>query len=547
MPEATKVLYDVNQAIKELTKLDKKVDKSGKKTKKSFDEAGKGFDQLGGAIGGLNPQIGGLITKFSGLAATATPTGVAMAGIAAAAVAITASFVDVAAATRSADNVIGDFLSNAKKAQRFADLLSGSEDARRAFKFEEAKDEIAIRRLAITEEKIKREIARDGAAKLVVIEKDKLRQIAAAQKSAANKTLSLQKRLADRQRGDLVGSVGVGRPTGAAIIDLTARAKAEAEKGNLDTAEALLSRAQGLSDELGNHVFFTNKIESANNAINRSLEGQIKDSKTETGTLSSLVSAQQKQVDLSRQDLEFQKGKTLELTRQLTLIGAETGVLSRQKKAEKRFTAVEQGQRDIGSGQTVLANIFDALGNEGFFRKITNAVADGFSAITSPATLRTVREGAGSLTLIEDAIERAIGRTAPGGFTTGEIDQLGKLTQISQEQLNILKTDQKAGILSLSDRRVQRLEAIFAAIGELQVGTQQLGPVGANQNIVSRAAELKEEANRGQQNAAKLAGAANVSIAVVVQGGPIDGETIKALTPVIRREARKAVSTLTAN
>lgn len=539
--EITKVLYDVSQAIKELTKLDKKVDKSGKKTKQTFTLAGGGIEKLGGAVGKINPKLGNMVTKFGGLAVKAGPAAVAISAIGAAVAVTAANLFDLAGALRDADATLGSFLVDAKKAQEFAEILSTSGDVKQQESFLRTKDLLSRKRVQLTQAQIQIDAARETAAKIVGIEQGKLREIAALQKKAVDKTKSLEDRLAARQQKSLVGGVGAGKPTGSAIIDLTSRAKSEAEKGNIDTAEALLDKAEQLSAELGNHAFFTNKIESANNAIDQSLKDQIKDSKSEESNLSSVVGLQQQQVDLAKEHLAEEVKISKEIANRLKLIGASGGAIRRGGIAEKRVELVDAGLRDLQTGQKGAREGIQSIATEGSLNQLFQNISDGFKALKSFSTINTIGGAKAIGTAIDNKILDAILLLSKPGVTTRDLDVATKMAEQIQEAISKTQRGIDQGVISpVIERQLQLQKELLLDIKQATASTGKFGPLLVDQDILAGSTQLQKISDAFQQQARDFG--AQITVNAVLQGGVFDENAIKDFVSVLRREIRKEVA-----
>ncbi len=539
--QATKVLYDVSQAISELLKLDKKVDKSGKKAKSGFKLADVSVEKLGDSIGKVNPTLGKMVTKFGGLAVAAGPAAVAIGAIGAAAAFVAANFFDLAGAMRDADKTLGDFLSNAKKTQELREILSTSGDVTQQESFLHAKDQIARKRLLITQAQIEVDASRTIAAKKLTIEKELLADIAAFRAKTTSKTTSLEERLADRQRKSLVGNVGAGKPTGAAIVDLAARAKQEADKGNLDTAEALVAKAQQLSDELGNHSFFTNKIESANKSIDQSLKDQIKDSKGEEAAITSLLGLQQKQVDVAKDRLAEEVAITKEIANRLKLLSAQGSVIRRGGIAEARTEKVDLGVRNLESGVEGAAGQIQSRATEGSINQFLQNVSDGLKATFSINAFKFAGQKTETRDL-ENAVLDAFELASRENVTKADLNEATKILIDARKTERRFQTELSQGIRSGGTKRqVESIDKLITALTAAVAATGQFGPIqDPNASILAERAATQAKSDVFQGEAAAFS--ANINVTAEIKGGVFDADAVKGLTDTIRREVRKEVT-----
>ena len=542
--QKTEVLYDTDKAIGELKKLDKQVDRSSKKAKKGFDASGQGAKAFESAITKISPRAGKLadiLTKV-GVASSGLAAGFAAAGLAVGAT--VANVFNFAEAMRSADATLGDFLANARRAQAFADAVSATADARRLFKFEETKDEIARKRLFLTQSQIETDARRDTARAELEIEKDKLRQLESLQKAARQKRLSAEKRLQDKlQERTVAEAVGQfsGQPTGRQVTSLAAKARTEAQKGNVEVAEALIEKAKELSAELGNHAFFTNKIKAAEGDVTKALERQVKDAKTEETALGQQLAQQKSIVQDVQARAKEEEQVSKRLRDQLKLLSAQQAVLQRQRKAERRLQDVQQGERDVGTGIAGLRGEFGARAAEGTFRQFINAAKDTFTALRSLTTLKTVGPGAEAAGAIEARLLNAIEAAAPGGFTPGEIKQLGVVGEQTRKGIDALRTEIKAGTLNPAiERFLNRTEAILNSVQQIVDAGARLGPVAPTEAVGAASRRLQTEADVAQEEAQRVG--AQIEINANIQGGTFDEDAIQDFLDVLRREVRKEVA-----
>lgn len=533
----TKVLYNTAAAIKELVKLDKQVRKSAKEAKKGFKLSSDNVEKFGGAIGKVNPKIGGMITKFAGLAASATPAGVAITAVAAAATFAAANFFDLAGAMRDADATLGDFLANAKKTQELREILSTSGDVKQQESFLKAKDQIARKRLELTQAQIAIDAARATAATKLSIEKTLLSQVAAFRAKVATKTASLETRLASRQQTSLVGNVGAGKTTGGAIIDLAARAKAEAQAGNLDTAEALVARARELSAELGDHAFFTNKIDSANKAIDQSLQGQIKDSKSEESQITALLGLQTKQVEVAQARLKEEVAITKEIGNRLKLLSAQGSVVRRGGIAEARTEKVDAGVRDLASGIEAAGNQIISRATEGSVNQVLQDLSDGIKGIFSINAFKFVGQKT-ETTNLENQILDAFERITVKGVTTADLDRATKVIIDARKTERRFRTEITQGIRSGgTDRQLKAIDQLITALTEAVKSTEKFGPVQVLEPIAAGQARLQRDSDSFQAEAAQFS--ADINITNVIKGGVFDAEALKGVLAGIRRAVRQ--------
>lgn len=538
----SKIIYDIVGAINPLKRLERQTKKSTKNVNRDFKSFGKVTDGVVDAVGKINPAAGKAAQSMVKLGAKAGPAGLAIAAVGTAAVVTAANVFKLADSMRDYDAIIGKFLTNAKKAQAFADAASAGIDVGLDFEFSEAKRLAAVRREQLTENQIRKENAITRATEELSIEKSKLRQIESLQNAARRKRLSAEERLKDKlSEGAVVGGEFANRPKGRQVVDLTAKAAQEARKGNIDAAEALIDRAKELSNELGNHVFFTKQIDQANNAVVRALRKNVDSAKKQEKGLEGQANKMKKSIAASEARLKKERAVKRVFDEQLRTLSAQTAVIAKQKRFETQRQKVDQGVRDLSSAQEALQKIFKELGDPGLLRRGAETLQAGFRGVTSPSTLGTVKGGAGALSALEDGISRAILKAFEGGTTRQKLVDLAAFGERATTVATGLQEDIEAGTLSpaLQDRltrMVTALDGIKAAVDS----AANFGPLGLNENIRAGQQRVAEQAD----SAAAAVTEFNNNIQVQIKGGAIDGEVIKKLEPEIRRAARKAVSEL---
>jgi hypothetical protein len=538
----SKIIFDIIGAINPLKRLERQTKKSTKNVNRDFKSFSKVTDGVVDAIGKINPAAGRAAQSMVKLGAKAGPAGLAIAAVGTAAVVTAANVFKLADSMRDYDAIIGKFLTNAKKAQSFADSASAGIDAGLDFEFSEAKRFAAIRRGQLTENQIASENAISRAQEAISVEKSKLRQIESLQAAARRKRLSAEERLKEKlNEGVVAGSEFANRPKGRQVGDLTAKAASEARKGNIDTAEALIERAKELSGELGNHVFFTKQIDQANNAVVRAMKKNVDSAKKNEKGLEGQANQLKKSIADSEARLKKERAVKRIFDEQLRTLSAQTAEISKQKRFESQRQAVDQGARDLGSATKALQKIFKEMANPGTLRRGAETLQAGFRGVTSPSTLGTVKGGAGALSALEQGISNALLKAFEGGTTRAKLTELAQFGDRASGVATDLQEDIDAGTLSpaIQDRLTRMITALDSIDAAVKAN-KNFGPLGLNENV-----------RAGQQRVAEQADAAaaavtnfNNNIQVQIKGGAIDGEVIKKLEPEIRRAARKAVSEL---
>ena len=546
MPEETEVLYSVQQAIKELTKLDKQVGKSGKKAKDSFKKSDKAilsFDNnltraTRNFIRGFSPAIGAAIRPtdnfLSGVIRLTTelgPLAPAVLSVGAAVGVAAAAFIDFNEVARNSTIEIQGVIKALRDTLTTTDLLSNIIDQKELRKFKDRTRELT---------KIQAELNIEQASAT----QDKLalqnrlnNNLATLKKIEANEQQSAKsiQRIRDQA---FVGSGATGAILNAQITEVLDQAAKSRQSGDLERATRLLQGARQLAADAQTDKpeFFLERIRQQEREITKAPETQkvgdsaLRDRLTAENELLQeqivlatrrsqvitpklkAIRGEKRQIEVARQELvEVKKIEELERSRAVAVKAVNTA-LNKQK------TIYE----DIGTAARAILSIaspFGGIGGDAFIDQVRGIKRIKDDLRSARNSLRADTEG--------------------GDIAAGE-----QLTRVNQF-LEIAARLEAEGILSgalkkdLAQSRLVRteLEKILLIRGQL---TEQ----GASSPIPTPASQLRTEAIEQATEAATLPGdrRPTVIIDVAVTGGPIDGETIKKFIPVIRREARKAVS-----
>lgn len=538
--KATKVLFDIVDAVKKLSTLDKKVKETGKVTKESFKKASTGVDELDDRINKLRARMEKLRTNTTQVKGAVGGAGIAFGIAAGAVIGATAAVLDFNNSLRDGEKVIGDWISAAREVREAFDNISASQDARRDFQFLDAKEAIAEQRLALTQLQIQSDARTNAAADAVSTEQSKLSRIESALKASHRRTLDAEKRLADKRK-ELAGDSNefADQAKGRKVGSLASKAKQLAKGGKVEEAEALIEKAKELSAELGNHKFFTDQIDSANNSVVKALEKNVETSKKEETTLEGQLNKQKQVLEgVTARRKEEEAIKKL-LADQIKLLGAQSGFLATQRKKEKQLQRTDQGAREVTSEQTGIKNEITNIAKQ-------SGLTEGFKVLFNQLKRISLRTGFGSGQDIEDArnlqgevldtASRAATATTPGQLEAVEAERAALIEALNTFRAEI-KTGERSGAAS---RDLDKLAGVLEGLKGLGKTGGNLGAVGENESIQAAQIRQREQADNAQQQAKNVS--SQITINANVKGGVFDNDTLKQIEDKLRRIARQELA-----
>lgn len=568
MTEKTKVLYDVNDAIKELDRLNTKVDEAGNKANQSFEKGGRGATLFGKAVDRLRgPVKAAAGTVRTAVGAIASLPGVAVAAAAGIA-AVVAQFIDF-------DGILRDSIKSIEAFNRATDTIQGTKDvfsslgdaainrdirfASRAVRLEQAENarqEVAIKQ------------AQDLSERRLDIVRDELDRRERLLDASLSKEQSLRDRLARRQTRD--AAADFGGPAGKRALDLGAAARRAAFEGDIDRAEELERAAKRAAEEAGNHNLFLRDQRSTRESINRSLEKQIQDQEKQTSTYAEQVEeaagledALEAALEKDERRLEVLRLQRRELRAQSKLLRVAGREATETQQADQAARDFENNARDFNNA---LRNGGQSLGEivKGFGSEVKRFFSNERQRQRFLNLTRRGAEGA-------VGIERVLGRVNRGEPVTAEDleglrESFNVLTDVVA-QLQVARGEDR--LSTIQERTLQRLENLLeSGQGAIQAGADFREVRGEDRVIAEgtrgpsaddyralRDSILKlndsiAEPSRSTQaiNAQARstgappptqAAASNVTVNATVKGGMIDEEVTRKITEIIRRELRK--------
>jgi hypothetical protein len=319
MPKlVTQIVYDVDQAIRNLNKLNETADKANKEIKEGFEESGQASSRWKQTVDALPGSIGQVVTsvgRFTGV------IGLASVGIAAAGAAIgglIAQFVDLPRFIGDATAELETFREGTQRIRDAQEAVSTQQDNRinREFVLER-------RRIAVSQARV---------ANLQATSDEELRLLDKslnALKGNITETERLEERLARRRESRGVGAGGFSPNADIRAATLLENAQKQAQQGNIDRAEELVKKAQSLKGELENQVFFLQAAEDANLAIDRALERQIEKTR---------------ELESRRQVVEDRR---FQATNEATRLGAERKLIRERQREALEVQEVDKANRGL--------------------------------------------------------------------------------------------------------------------------------------------------------------------------------------------------------
>lgn len=572
MTEKTKVLYDVNDAIKELERLNKKVEEAGDKANESFEKGGDGAGLFGKAM----ERLSGPVSKAGGAIKTAVTSMASLPGVAlaaaAAVAAVVAQFIDFDGILKDSIKSIEAFDEATDTIQRTKDAFSSLGDAavnrdlrlaQRAVKLDQAEN-------ARAQNAIERE--RNRAKEFLEITKDELSRREGLLKASIKREESLRDRLTKRTASD--AAAGFGGPVGKRALDLGAAARRAAFEGDIDKAEALEEAAKRAAEEAGNHNLYLRDQQSTRNAINNSLERQIakedqtgKNLQAQVDEAKQVADALDQLIDKDNKRLETLRQQSRELGAQQKLLRTAAREATETQTADQAARDFENNARDFNmamrdGGQSLREIVL------GFGSEVKQFFSNEGQRQEFLQDTRTGAQGAAE-------IQRILGRVARGETVTpadleGIREGANKLTDVVAK----LQSERGQGRLSsIQQKTLERMEALLeSATGAIEAGADFRAVRGDDQAIVEgtrgptgddmRALrdsilKLNDSLSQPSRGASPLiekqsqsvgasqpvqAAASNVTVNANVKGGLIDEEVTKKITDIIRRELRKQTS-----
>lgn len=571
--KATKVLYDVSQAIKELDKLNKKVQESEKKAKKAFSTQSvnaydKRLKKLAYTLGGTDLSAKGLLTTLGGSAAV---LGAAAGGVAS----IAAAVLDLNTILRDTAANFEGFIAAFDRVREARESVSAFGDVAAQRDLEFARRAVKLDQADLAREQNVTEAARDAAKKRLDFIRDELRNREALVKDSLKKEEDLRKKLAERTATDAADKFT--GPVGKKALDIGAAARQAAYEGNIELAEELEEAAKAAGEEAGNHALFLKDQSATRDAINASLRKQIGEQEKITSKAEQEVEKYAAIEAALEADIDKQNEKLKVILRQNRELSAQAKLIKEAIKAQGDLEKADTAARGVQARSATL-NQFTREGLDSFlenierrFEKLQQKVFGGaadaeiFDTFASalikelqPVLELTKRVSAGESVTAEDfkAIQDAIIPANELSAILTKAVQSGRIKgDETKDDVRLLQqvVDQ---VLELNKEvtSFRRVRGDDTAIREGSAAPTRDDWSKLRDALIENTKAVKGEPSRAQQAAPALDQAAlqsqgaqqqvaaapqTVNVNANVKGGIIDEEVVKTITDLIRRELRK--------
>lgn len=584
----TKVRWDISDAIKKLNELAAKAEESADKIEKAF---AQGSDKAIKELGKISPRAGHAAAAIKKLAVAFGPMA-AVAGTAAAAVgSVVAQFVDVPELTRDATSTMEAYNNALERHLEIRNEISNFDDMQIN---EERRRRIRGLRLQMAdaqEQQVEIDNRRARAKEALAIEKEKYDKIVEIAKKAADRRKQLEDKLADRTRSSAAAGIEAGKTKGGAVVDLAAAAKAAAGRGDVELAEELLDRAKELSEELGNHRFYTDQIASADEAINNNLRKQI-------GQVQNVEAAAMSKAEAAREELaaieevikkenelyRIQTNRIKMISNNAKRVRADAQEQLEQQRADEGArifqTGVQKFSLELTQGDRgTFQNFYDSfkqtisalggierrsLGIQGV-EQGADVVSEIYKTLTKEGvTAGEVRELAPAieqLSTIVGGMEVLLGK---GTISSGYRQDFERLQRFLKGAQQALRGAGEFGAVRGKEAAIgERVKSPFDIYGnKLEKSGGQLQTLGNQANNAATALERisKVEAPQAvaqstrkatatpapQLAAAEARAPSTINVNANVKGGIIDAEVTREITRLIRTELRKQTLNSTA-
>lgn len=518
--KATKVRYDTSEAIKNLNKLDRTVRKSGKTAKTSFNKAGGSVKNFEKWLIGLNPQVAAFSGQINGAAAAIAGMNPAFVGVAAAAVAATAAFIDWGEAGRTAIQNIEAAANTAKQNIESIDVLSASEteEATRGLRQElrDLKQTQADRKIA--DSQIKTEQA--ALQSRILQRKAALDQMLEAEKQNA-------KNIAEARDRAMAGSGATGAQLNRQIQDILDRASKVGRTGDVQRQQKLLDDARKLAQDAERPDFFLQRILQQERGI---ATGQDKGGGQELQKRKKALQDEIKALERRNKALSIASQKILAAQK------ADSGRRTRVNEEIKRIEAesdiadsIARQNENLAAGNQILQTRLGVL--EGIKENFKTGASILFGEGED-----VQRQQRGQIDSQFAAGQRGL-QAAEVGNIEGLRDSLREIDEV-QKQINAAKAKNDfTNAYKEREDGVKRLrEQIVAAIKEQANLDRALGNVTSSRGEAIRQGQAAPNPNRELGPAETTT---NQNFSINITGGNFDEATVKKLVDRLKREFRK--------
>lgn len=582
-----KVRWNIKDPIQKLDQLAEKTQKTSRRIKGYFEDGGKSVNKYGKSLKKLTYALGGADFSAKGMITTIGGSVTVLGAAAAAIAAVAAQMIDLPELTRDATETMEAYNSALERQLEIRNEISTFKDKVINEEFQRQIRGLKLRQVETTEKQVEVDIARQAAKEKLVVMKDYYKKVNDLAKKSADRRKKLEDKLAERTKQNLGDEIARGKRPEQAIVDLTSKAQQAARSGQIELAEELIDKAQELSDELGNHVFFTDKIASANKAVDDQLRKQIARERAIEGTVGKRADRAK---DAIAQQQELVKGldkQYIQLTNILKLLAAEAKEKKVAAKEAKVQQIADEGARTFQTGVRKFS-LELTEGDRGTFQNFRDSLKQTLAALTGierrDLGIQGVEQGAGlvekifrtltdkdttagevigledeilKLSEVVGGLEVLLGKGTIGEEFRADFERLQRFLEGAQQALRGagdfgstrgLDTAIAEGVASPFDKYGQKIEQSGGQIKTLgdqaSNAADALGRISQLQPKAAIPVQTATQPTRQEQPlpSALAATPTNINVEANIKGGIIDGEVARELTGLINRQIRQALS-----
>jgi hypothetical protein len=573
MTEATRITYDVSQAIAELKRLNKAIGEVGDKTVESLrDKATDALDTFEGGLNDISPVAGNVVGKIRGLVAAAGPMGAVMGTAAAGIAAVVSNLIDLPGLLADSEAGITAFGEAVDRQRKIFETFDDIGDKIAKGENERAIRSISLRQVEVAEEQVKLNGIKTSQQEELRSAIETIRAKEQALEKSIRKQKDLRRQLADGDQASQIERAAPKRER--AVADLSAAAQREALKGNVDAAKELRDRAQELTEEFGGHVFFQKQVDQATKAISDGINKQVQAEQKIASQLQAELDIAKKIADEKKRGLDATLAEQRALQGERKLLQAGRKRLTEEQNVREDTDAADEAAGRVNAERVKLRAEFE-FGARTLKENIRDSLKQSLSALGSKglrdAGIESTESGVRQIEKIAQALLKP-------NLTANEAQavqpDVAKLNAI----LGSLQSGIDSGTLSGGFQKdVDQFKRIVDEAtrlgdaagdfgqrrgGEAAIGRGSESPlVEPARNLGGAASKLDAAASKllgipsapetataataapaGAQAATRPVGQQNITVNANVKGGIIDAETTRAITEIIRKELRKNTS-----
>lgn len=578
----TKVLYDTDPAVDELTKLDNKLRQSADSAEKSFDKMSKGSKLFEQGLSKVSGPAGDFIGKLRNLSAEYGTAGLAAGAVAVSLSAIAAELIDIPELTKDAAAATNALNAAIEQELELLNKLDDLSSARQFRGFTNQERELDQRRINIAE----RQNAIDEQREVLQTRLSSYRQyydsIDRRAEESQRTRENLERRLSGLRESAEVSSVS-NLPIGRQVLELINLSQRSSRTGDLEKAERLLDKAKEVASRTGDQSgFFSRQIGAAESNLVSQIEKQINARKREEEAIKaqkkaaeelirvtegqdSVLKAEQRGLRRESRDVR-RDSREIQLTRAIAQDEDKADDAARSRAAAHQQIinllnterSLLQQVTDIGK---TAGTVFFGAGASGLTKQIEDVkqTQDLFLRASSRLSNRTTQDdeaGAQDLVKVQQLLGKLQELRAGGGLSGAlefnvqnlekAVEAYGKILDadklLEQSGKSTFKKEDEGGLLRGTEEAEDKLSNARLEAERLRDALQTAADasIRINPSIPSAPANA---ASPAPANAASPAVTAvtqqTINVNAEVKGGIIDPETTRIIVGLIQRELRR--------